>query len=72
MIVSGEGAYLYDGDGKEYVDLICGFSVSNLGQCNEADIGDHQESESDKLVHFFDFPHEERVKMSEKLTASSG
>jgi len=70
MIKSAKGAFLYDSDGKEYVDLICGFSVSNLGQCNEK-IAEIIKNQSDKLVHFFDFPHEERVKMSEKLTAMS-
>ena len=71
MIVRAKGALLYDGDGKEYVDLICGFSSSNLGQCNEQ-ISEIIKKQADKLIHFFDFPHEERVKMSEKLTALSG
>ena len=62
MIVRAKGALLYDGDGKEYVDLICGFSSSNLGQCNEQ-ISEIIKKQADKLIHFFDFPHEERVKM---------
>jgi hypothetical protein len=28
-IVRGEGAAVYDADGKEYVDMLAGFSVSN-------------------------------------------
>ena len=70
LIVRAKGAVLYDDDGKEYIDLICGFSVSNLGQCNEK-IAEIIKQQSDKLVHYFDFPHEERVKLSEKLTALS-
>jgi 4-aminobutyrate aminotransferase len=70
MIVRAKGAYLYDDDGKDYIDLISGFSVSNLGQCNE-EISAIIKKQSDKLVHFFDFPHEERVKLSEKLTSLS-
>ncbi|MFA6482215.1 MAG: aminotransferase class III-fold pyridoxal phosphate-dependent enzyme, partial [Bacteroidales bacterium] len=31
-----EGCYLYDPSGKKYLDLISGFSVSNLGHCNPA------------------------------------
>lgn len=33
-IVKGEGIYLYDKDGKEYLDLIAGISVSSLGHCH--------------------------------------
>jgi len=29
-----EGCYLYDPSGKKYLDLISGFSVSNLGHCH--------------------------------------
>jgi 4-aminobutyrate aminotransferase-like enzyme len=70
MIVRAKGVYLYDDDDKEYIDLLSGFSVSNLGHCNEK-ISEIIKSQADKLVHFFDFPHEERVKLSEKLTALS-
>ena len=30
-----EGVYLYDEQGKAYLDLVSGFSVTNLGHCNE-------------------------------------
>jgi 4-aminobutyrate aminotransferase-like enzyme len=70
MIVKAKGSYLYDGDGKDYVDLIAGFSVSNLGHCNE-EVSGIIKKQSDELIHFFDFPHEERVKMSEKLARLS-
>jgi 4-aminobutyrate aminotransferase-like enzyme len=70
MIVRAKGVYLYDDDDKEYIDLLSGFSVSNLGHCNE-ELGEIIKNQVDKLVHFFDFPHEERVKLSEKLTKLS-
>jgi len=66
VIERGEGPYLYDVDGKEYLDLLAGFSVSSLGECNAAITKIIQE-QSSKLVHFFDFPHPERIKMAEKL-----
>jgi 4-aminobutyrate aminotransferase-like enzyme len=66
----GEGAYLYDADGKRYIDLLAGFAVSALGECNKEVVKIIQE-QAGKLVHFFDFPHVERVKMSEKLTKLS-
>ncbi len=66
----GEGAYLYDIDGKKYIDFLSGFSVSNLGRCNE-DIVKIIQEQSRKLIHYFDFPHVERIKLAEKLTSLS-
>lgn len=33
-VARAEGCYLYDPSGKKYLDLISGFSVSNLGHCH--------------------------------------
>jgi 4-aminobutyrate aminotransferase-like enzyme len=30
-MVRAEGVYLWDASGKRYIDLIAGFSVSNIG-----------------------------------------
>jgi acetylornithine/succinyldiaminopimelate/putrescine aminotransferase len=35
-IVKAEGIYLYDRTGKEYIDLVSGFSVSNIGHRHPA------------------------------------
>jgi acetylornithine/succinyldiaminopimelate/putrescine aminotransferase len=35
-IIRAEGIYLYSSDGKTYIDLISGISVSNLGHCHPA------------------------------------
>lgn len=35
-ISRGEGVYLYDTDGKRYMDLIAGIGVSSLGHCHSA------------------------------------
>jgi predicted acetylornithine/succinylornithine family transaminase len=32
--VRGEGAYLWDAEGEEYLDFLCGISVTNLGHCH--------------------------------------
>jgi predicted acetylornithine/succinylornithine family transaminase len=32
--VRGEGARLWDAEGAEYLDLLCGISVTNLGHCH--------------------------------------
>ncbi len=33
-IEKAEGIYLYDVDGKAYIDLISGIAVSSLGHCH--------------------------------------
>jgi 4-aminobutyrate aminotransferase-like enzyme len=70
IMVSGKGAYLYDADGKEYLDLLAGFSVSSLGECNE-EITKIIQEQATKLVHYFDLPHIERIQLAEKLTKLS-
>ncbi len=70
IMVKGKGAYLYDADGKEYLDLLSGFAVSTLGECNE-EIAKILQKQVGTLVHFFDFAHEERVKLAEKLVKNS-
>ena len=60
------GDILVDVDGKEYVDLLSGFSVSVLGECNE-EVTKVIKEQAGKLVHYFDFPHPERIKLAEKL-----
>ncbi len=35
-IARGEGVYLYDNEGKRYLDLIAGIGVSSLGHCHPA------------------------------------
>jgi len=66
IIVEAKGAFLYDADGKEYLDLLAGFSVSTLGECNE-EITKIIQRQAEKLIHYFDFPHMERVNLAEKL-----
>lgn len=36
VIVRGQGVYLYDGDGKAYMDFFSGVSVNHLGHCHPA------------------------------------
>ncbi|HTP50428.1 MAG TPA: aspartate aminotransferase family protein [Anaeromyxobacteraceae bacterium] len=35
-LVRGEGSRVWDADGKEYLDLICGIAVNALGHCHPA------------------------------------
>lgn len=66
IVERASDAILVDADGKEYIDLLAGFSVSTLGQCNEK-LTELLREQADKLVHYFDLPHPERIKLSERL-----
>lgn len=34
VLVRGEGCFVYDAEGKEYLDLVAGIAVNNLGHCH--------------------------------------
>lgn len=70
VIERGNGAYLYDADGKEYIDFLVGFSVSALGN-NNPEVTKIIQRQTEKLTHFFDFPHIERVSFAEDLCKNS-
>jgi 4-aminobutyrate aminotransferase-like enzyme len=65
-IVRGEGARVWDADGKEYVDMLAGFSVSNLGHGHPA-VLEAVRSQAEKLVHYFDLPNEPRERLARRL-----
>jgi len=48
--VKGQGCYLYDTDGKEYIDFISGIGVNNLGHCHPAII-DAIKSQAEEILH---------------------
>jgi 4-aminobutyrate aminotransferase len=50
VVDHGEGAKLYDVDGKEYVDCFAGISVTNAGHHNSA-ILEAAKAQADKIVH---------------------
>jgi len=70
IIERAEGSKLFDVDGKEYIDLLSGFSVNNFGNCQK-EITEIIQKQASKLIHYFDFPHVERIKLSEKLIKNS-
>jgi acetylornithine/N-succinyldiaminopimelate aminotransferase len=49
-IVRGEGSYLYDDTGKQYLDFSCGFGVNNIGHSHPKWIAAVAEQAA-KLVH---------------------
>jgi 4-aminobutyrate aminotransferase-like enzyme len=67
-IVRGEGAVVYDADGAEYVDMLAGFSASNLGH-GRPEVLEAIREQSGRLVHYFDLPNEPRERLAERLAA---
>src|SRR5919202_5579099 len=65
-IVRGEGATVWDADGKEYVDMLAGFGVSNLGHGHPRVLEAVRE-QSERLVHYFDLPNEPRERLAARL-----
>ena len=48
--VKGEGVYLWDDNGKKYIDALCGLAVTSLGHSNEL-ISDVLSLQSKTLIH---------------------
>ena len=68
----GEGVYLYDIEGKKYLDFVSGIAVFALGYKNEA-YNNALKEQIDKLIHtsnyFYNVP---AVNAAKKLTAAAG
>ncbi|MDP6560705.1 MAG: aspartate aminotransferase family protein [Candidatus Binatia bacterium] len=66
VIARGQGAKLVDVDGKEYIDLLAGFGVSNVGHCHPKVIT-ALAGQAEQLIHYFDYPSEQRAQLAERL-----
>jgi 4-aminobutyrate aminotransferase/(S)-3-amino-2-methylpropionate transaminase len=65
-----EGSYLYDGQGKPFLDLQMWYSAVNLGYANQR-VGDALKSQIDKLPQLAcQYLHKEKVQLAEKLVKS--
>lgn len=70
--VRGEGCYLYDDAGKQYLDCIAGIAVCALGHAHPA-IADAVAAQARTLVHASNlFYHEPNGTLAAELTARSG
>ena len=52
-IEKGKGSYIYDVDGREYLDFTAGYAVNSLGHCNDIMINALKE-QSQKIFHISD------------------
>lgn len=70
-IVRGEGARLWDADGREYVDLLAGIAVTALGHCNP-EVNAALEAQARKLWHVSNlFYQEEQLELARRLLSTS-
>jgi acetylornithine/N-succinyldiaminopimelate aminotransferase len=72
LFVSGEGVYLRDADGNDYLDLLSGIGVSALGYAHPAvEAAIHVQSK--RLIHTSNlFYHEGTAELALRLTEISG
>ena len=69
--VRGEGTLLWDIDGNEYLDFLCGISVTNLGHCHPRIVAAVREQVG-QLMHVSNlFYTEPAMRLAERLAQSS-
>ena len=70
-IVRGEGSVVWDDQGREYLDLLCGISVTNLGHCHPAVVAAVRE-QAGVLMHASNlFYTEPGLLLAERLSTGS-
>ncbi len=70
-IVRGEGTRVWDDRGREYLDLLCGISVTNLGHCHPAVVAAVRE-QAGTLIHASNlFFTEPGLRLAERLSGSA-
>jgi acetylornithine aminotransferase len=71
-LVKGQGAWLWDSDGNQYLDALSGIAVCGLGHSHPA-ITDSIQGQVGELIHcsnFFSIPHQQQL--SQELCDISG
>ncbi|MCM1467491.1 MAG: aspartate aminotransferase family protein [Alistipes sp.] len=68
----GEGVYLYDNDGKKYLDFAAGIAVFALGYGHK-EYNDGLKAQIDKLIHTSNlFYHEPMARAAERIVKTAG
>ncbi len=69
--VRGEGARLWDEEGNEYLDFLCGISVTNLGHCHPR-VVEAVQRQVGRLMHVSNlFYTEPAMRLAQRLSQSS-
>ncbi len=70
-LVRGKGVYVWDADGKRYLDFLAGIAVNNLGHCHPAVVKALQE-QAETLIHCSNFYlMEPQIRLAELLVEHS-
>lgn len=71
-IARGKGAKVWDTDGNEYIDILAGIAVNNLGHCHPAIVNAIKE-QAEKLLHVSNFYYTEaQSTLAKRLAVLSG
>lgn len=69
--VRGEGCYLWDADGKKYLDFLAGVAVNNLGHCHPA-VTAALAKQAGELIHCSNYYHiPQQIELAELLCGLS-
>jgi acetylornithine/N-succinyldiaminopimelate aminotransferase len=69
--VKGEGCFLWDADGRKYLDFLAGVAVNNLGHCHPRVVAALQK-QAGELIHCSNFYHiPQQIELAELLCANS-
>ncbi len=69
--VRGEGAHLWDAEGNEYLDFLCGISVTNVGHCHPRVVEAVRE-QAGRLMHASNlFYTEPAMRLAQRLSRGS-
>ena len=70
--IKGEGVYLYDTEGKKYLDALCGLAVTSLGH-SHPQISEILKTQSEKLIHTSNaFNIDSQEKLAQRLCQLTG
>ncbi len=71
VAVRGQGSWLWDVDGKKYLDFLSGVAVNNLGHCHPKVVAALRE-QAEKLLHCSNFYHiPQQIELAELLCEHS-
>jgi acetylornithine aminotransferase len=69
--VRGQGCYLWDADGKRYLDFLAGVAVNNLGHCHPR-VVEAIRKQAGELIHCSNFYHiPQQIELAELLCTRS-
>ncbi len=72
VVARGEGAYVWDVEGRKYLDLICGVATCSLGHCHP-ELTSALHLQADRLWHVANGVwNEPQVELAERLTKLAG